>query len=415
MAEEKVIILNKSFLGDWLDTQGHIGHEIIDFLLTDNGEYYVYNNPWGACPDDIWVEDTEQFNRTKKEKYIAKYLVLTGQGRNNFEILYVIELEEKLHREHIKKERDTAEFKKIQGKIKEIIRNKNIKYNGKYLDEIYLNDDSLYVTFKGKKVYKAKSPISIEGLDYNFQRNKGYLYSDKYAADYYRMEKIINNCISNGSLEEFTPRSVNVQQIGEINEKKTFLDLIGLESNEQVFTNILYSLLNQNGLFKRFCETFKGDKYFDSQNEFQLFRETKIVAGRMDVCGESDRQRVIIENKVNSGLNGVKPADSTTQLSTYYYQWGIAKPLAPLCFIVVPNYRMAEVIREISRRDPEMSKIYQIISYYDIVTFLKKEQNNISETYEYYSLLPQIISAFKNLAYLTKEDLYAKMFLNATN
>lgn len=53
---KKVIILNKPFLGSWLENQNNIGHEVIDFLKTDNGEYYVFNNPWGVCPDDIFVK-----------------------------------------------------------------------------------------------------------------------------------------------------------------------------------------------------------------------------------------------------------------------------------------------------------------------------------------------------------------------
>lgn len=409
----KVLLLNKPFLGDWLDSQGRIGHEIIDFLLTDDGEYYIYNNPWGVCPKDIWVEGTECLLKNKREKYTAKYLILTGQGRNSFEILYVVELDEKLHREHTKRERDSEEFRNAQDRIKAIIRKKKIKYNGKYLDEIYSNDDSLFVTFKGKKVFKAKSPIAIDGLTYNFQRNKGYLYSDKNASDYEQLEKLIESSLENGLLEEFIPRSVNAEQIGKLNESKTFLDLIGLESNEQVFTNILYSLFCQTDLLTKFCVNFKGTTVFDSQSEFQVFRENKVVAGRMDVCAESEKQRIIIENKVNSGLNGIKPADNTTQLSAYY-RWGKEKSMEPLCFIVAPNYRLSEIEKEINLRDPQMTGVYKKISYGDIANFISEQKINIPESYEYYTLLPQIINAFKNLAYLTKEDLYARMFLNAT-
>lgn len=97
-------MLNKPFQGDWLDLQEHIGHEVIDFLLSDDDEYYVYNNPWGVCPKDIWVDGTKRLTRLKVEKYNAKYLVLAEQGRNSFQILYVIELDEKLHREHARRQ-----------------------------------------------------------------------------------------------------------------------------------------------------------------------------------------------------------------------------------------------------------------------------------------------------------------------
>ena len=70
--------MNKPFLGGWLDKQGNIGHEIIGFVLTDDNQYYVYNNPWGICPSNIWVEGTQGFIRNSKEQYIAKYTVLTS-------------------------------------------------------------------------------------------------------------------------------------------------------------------------------------------------------------------------------------------------------------------------------------------------------------------------------------------------
>lgn len=412
-----VILLNKPFLGGWLNNQGHIGHEIIDFLLTDDGNYYVYNNPWGVCPNNIWVEGTTGLTRLKKEKYLAKYLVLTSEVHgNDFDILYVIELAEKLHRYHTTKSNDKTSFIASQKDVKKLIRDKNIKYNGKFLDEIYQNDGSLYLTFKGSKIYKAVNPISVTSLTYNFQRNKGYLYDDKFQRDYSLLKGIIEDSIKNGSLVQFKPRSVNSNQIGQLNANKTFINLTKQEDNEQIFTNILHSILDQGGLLKDFCNKFKRNKVFNSTETFTVLREAKIVDGRMDVCAESNNQRVIIENKINSGLNGLKPADNTTQLTTYY-NWGKEKTTEPLCFVVAPNYRCSEISREIQQKDPAMENIYLVKTYGDIAMFIKDEYDNgkIPITYAYYSLVPQIIDAFNNLSYSTKEDLYARMFLDATN
>ena len=120
-----VILLNKLFLGGWLDKQGNIGHEIIDFLFTDNGEHYVYNNPLGVCPKDIWIDGTK-FPRSKEEKYLGKYMVLTSEKRGkDFDILYVIELAEKLHRFSAPK--DKTKLRNIQKKIQQdIIEKRNI-------------------------------------------------------------------------------------------------------------------------------------------------------------------------------------------------------------------------------------------------------------------------------------------------
>ena len=416
---KKVILLNKPFLGGWLDKEGNIGHEIIDFLQTDRGDYYVYNNPWGICPQDIWIEGTSGLTKNSKEEYAAQYLLLTGSEHGKeFEILYVIELEEKLHRHNTaKKEENKANFRMRQEEVKKLMREKDIRYNGKYLDEIYGEDDSLYLTFKGKKIYRAVNPIPVTDLEYNFQRNKGYIKDDKFPQDYLRVITLIEESIKNGALQEFTPRSVNAQQIGQVNANRTFLDLIGATDNEQVYTNILHSILEQEDVLKHFCEKYKEERKFDSSGIFKVFRETKVISGRMDVCAESEKQRVIIENKVYSGLNGIRPADDSTQLSTYVNNWGKSKEMEPLCFIAVPNFRIGDIVREIAKRDPAMSNVYSIISYGAIADFIKEEfeAGNIPESYTYFNLIPQIINAFKNLSYATKEDLYARMFLAATD
>lgn len=410
-ANKGVILLNKPFLGGWLDEKGNIGHEIIDFLKTDDGHYFVYNNPRGVCPDDIWIGNPKE----KLGKYIGKYLVLTSEKKGNgFEIQYVIELKGKLHSLHCSKN----DFEKQQEEVKEIIREKNIKYNGKFLYEIYDDkDDSLYVTFEGERIYKAEKPIAFECKKYNFQRNKGYIRdNEELHDDYFELEKLIKKSIANGDLKPFKLNFVTKEQIGKLDVKKTFLDLIRLDTNEQVFTNILHSILEYKDLLKRFCNRFRKNKKFNEIETFEVFRETKVVDGRMDVCAKSINQKVIIENKVFSGLNGIKPADSVTQLSTYY-EWGLKETtVEPLCFIIAPDSRLGEINKEIECCDRKMKDKYISIGYSEIASFLCEEykNNHISNDYTYYSLMPQIIYAFKNLSH-TKDSLYASKFLAATN
>lgn len=414
-AKGNVIILNKQFSGDYLDNEEHIAHEIIDFLSTDDGNHYVYNTPNGVCPDDIWVDGTTNLIRSRREKYSCKYLVLTSEKHgNSVEILYVIELAEKLHRHHVLESKE--EYQRCRNDVIEnIIRRRNIKYNGEFLNEIYNNEANLYLTFKARRIYKAENPISFELSQYNFQRNKGYLYDDRFNDDYIRLNTLIENNIANQNLQEFEPRRVNLGEIDVINIDRTFIDLIKQQDNEQVYTNILHSILKQGELLNHFCERFRGDREFDSNGTFTVRSERNIVRGRMDVCAESDNQRVIIENKINSGLNGVRPEENSTQLSTYY-EWGTEKPISPLCFVAVPDNRMSEIQREIEEQDPTMIDVYQIITYGEIAEFIKYEFDNncIPETYAHYSLVPQIINAFKRHS-LSKEDKYARMFLDATN
>lgn len=431
MKQKEVIILNKPFLGNWLDNPENIGHEIIDFLRTDNEELYIYNNPYGQCPNNIWVDGTTGLKRRKSEKYSAKYLILcSGEHNNSFDILYIVKLQEKLHREHTinhKKnisEDEKQQLKTRQEKIKEIIDKNNIIYNGKKLYEIYKNENFLYVTFKASKIYKAINPIPVGDLKhYNFQRNKGYLYSDSDIQhdDFETINNIITNAISsvgsaNSLLEEFIPSSVSKKSISSAIASNTFIDLIMEENNEQIFTNILFSLLKDGNLFNDFCNEFRGSKTFCLKENFNVFREATVVGGRTDICANSESQRVVIENKINSGLNGLKPLSNSSQLSQYYVWAKNGKTIEPLCFIVLPDSRKSEIKKEIERKDPLMKDVYNIIGYGEIADFVEtKMKQKKLEAYLYEPLLPQIIQAFKNLSKTTQADLYARLFLEATN
>ncbi|MBU4691024.1 PD-(D/E)XK nuclease family protein [Mycoplasma zalophi] len=428
--EGNVILLNKLFLGDWLDQKGNIGHEIIDFLLTDNNEYYVYNNPWGVCPDDIWVEGTKNLRQWKKEKYLAKYLVLTsGLKNNNFNILYVVELEEKIHRFHTvsKKSNNSSDnteqyhryenFKCAQKALKQFMQERKIVYNGKYLYEIYKDNDSLYLTFKAKKIYKANEEIPVSNLIYNFQRNKGYLFDDKNKNDYEFVNNLILTSIENKKLIEFNPKTVKEDNIRSLKKQTTFLDLIAFQDNEQAFTNMFYSILSFKDLIKKFCITFQDKKIFDKNSDYEVFKEYVVENGRLDIYARGSKQNIIIENKIRSGLNGINSEDKITQLSTYY-KWAnkVDSEYEPLFFIIAPNFRILEIKNEIEKLDPKMKNIYKIISYKEIADFIENEYKNqtLDKTYEFYNLIPQIIIAFNNLTHETKEDQYARMFLNNT-
>lgn len=475
--DKEVIILNKPFLGGWLDGEGRIGHEIIDFFLADNGKYYVYNNPRGGCPDEIYaVEDTVN---NKTNKYLAKYMVLTsaahmqekpdgkkqdenddneqgdndGSGENppkkqdnpkNFNILYVIKLKRKIHSKHIGNDftNNQTAIKKIidkevgtNEKTKEPI--KGISYNGVPLYKIYPEDETLYLTFEAEAIYKVKENQIwlFEAKKYNFQRNKGYLWSDtdnkhnnkedydalanelKYEIDLADKKDSIGK-LKKMELTRLEPEENNSDGVNNSYEKKTFLDLIGFTYNEQAFTNMLYALLKNNEVFNRFCKECSAEGEF-IKGDYTVSREKIVENGRMDICGESHLQRVIIENKIYSGLNGIDKTNTTSQLSTYYNRWGKdGTKKEPLCFITAPDYRKSEIEVEIKKFDKEMEDKYHIITYSKIAAFFGKseikELFNKEENKLIYSLYDQIVNAFGKWSYNDKQDLYAGMFLAAT-
>lgn len=431
--KNKVIILNKPFLGGWLNNKGNIAHEIIDFLRTDKGDYFVYNNPWGVCPDEIGVANDES-DIGSKGKYFAKYLVLTSNNKCSdnstkdtkkyeFKILYVIELAEKMHNLHtVKKDENDANFNEQSlaplddekyKQITEIIRKNEINYNGKPLNEIYGNDGTLYFTFRANKIYKAETPILVNNLEYNFQRNKGYIYQDKFEHDYQNLISIIEENIQSNKLAEL--KEIPALEESKLHSfhkyEKTFMSLIGSEYDEQLYTNMLFNILKHENLMTKFINKFSQSVIVDN-SVFEVSKEKHVQRGRIDICAENEKFRVVIENKILSGLNGIR--DEITQLSTYF-EWAKSNGKTPICFVVAPNFRVAEIKQEIMKNDQEMVDIYKVLTYGDIATFLENEKCILKNgNFEFHNLVDQIINSFKNFSYDTVEKLYAQMFIEAT-
>ena len=136
----------------------------------------------------------------------------------------------------------------------------------------------------------------------------------------------------------------------------------------------------------------------------------------MDICAVNESQRIIIENKLFSGLNGIKQ-DAASQLSTYY-KWGLEAKDAPICFIIAPDYRIfmshanrpGEIEREIQKHDPEMSGKYLLVSYGQVKSFIEDNKGSFSEDYEYYRYIDDIICAFGRYSYRSKSEYYQELF-----
>ncbi|WPL41301.1 hypothetical protein [Malacoplasma iowae] len=375
---KKAFILNKQFSGEWLDNDNNIAHEIIDFLLTDNDEHYVYNLPYGFCNEKIWVNGTDESLRNNKQKYIAKYLLLCDKFTNKkLNIEYVIELEKKIHSYSQRKRKFEIENNKQMAK--EIIIKNNIKYNDRYLYELFHQSDECqsYVTFKALRMYKRAFEIKdfeIELSEYNFQRNRGYLYEDKHPEDYKKIELKIEECIKNGKLELFKPINIkSLQKQEKIEIKKTFIDLCMFNYNEQVFTNILYTILSYKNVFNLFLEEFYDKDLNYNELNFILKKEHKIKGGRIDIYASNNNKKIgiVIENKIISGLNGINDKNYS-QLDTYY-KWNKENHCIPLSFLFVPNYKENEIKSQMNK---QMKEKYKIIKYSDIHKFLNKINSN---------------------------------------
>ena len=418
----KAILLNKAFSGEWLKEKDHIGHEIIDLILTDHLGHYVYFAPWGSVPKNVIVEGDKTFAKPRAKQYESKYLVLSSpynKTKKEVEIIYVIELKKQLHNLSCGKKGNNKKIEDNFTEIKKIIDKENIEYNHKKLYEIYPKydedgnrDRTLFVSFEAAKIYKPKTTLKYKFNQSIIRGNHFVLRDDdKYAIDYTKLSKYIDDNIKTKTLVPFTPTSL--LSLAAKGFTSTFIDLIDYGDTEQAFTNILESILNQGNLLELFCKRFKKKSETVSKQPFVIKREMKVIGGRMDVCAQNKQQKVIIENKINSILNG-KRGYSKTQLSTYY-KWGKKKTtLSPLCFLLFPEIQEDKLKKDIAKNDKKMVGIYNLVTYGQFASFLNSNKSKIPASYEYYKYIDDIINAFKNLSYKTKEPYYAQKFLKAT-
>jgi len=191
----QVIVLNKPFIGKWTEKEGNIAHEVIDFFLDDNGNHYIYNLKSGSLREDIKVNGPMGL-----KDFSCKYLVLTSKYTSktkSVNIKYIIELEESLHNLQCPS-KNNIKLNENQVIVKNIIKNRDIKYFGKYIYNIDSDFKDLYVTFKVKKMYKIEGVLTFTAKYYKFQHNKGNLFSDKYKEDFTKLNNLIENVINKG-------------------------------------------------------------------------------------------------------------------------------------------------------------------------------------------------------------------------
>ena len=416
------ILLNKPFNGSWTDMAGNIAHEIIDFFLSDNDKYYVYNMPYGAAA----------------KGRIPEYIFLTSGLRDKKIYLeYIIKPIRQLHSFGYDK-RSIGTVKNQKNRdwiIKNVIKKEDIKYGGKLLSDIYKQnaDVGLLVTYEAEWIKAAKVPVAINfNGNYIFQRNMGVvqeseqpnLYNDlihkandmslwmPYTLTKIGIPKLV--CGGSGSMEFGRASTAKIN--GLPFTQATFLDFIMKTDSEECYTNILYNLFASNTvLLTRFLDAISKGAIKAGGVPIEIRREKKIVQGRMDICAEFSVggvvHRVVLENKVDSGLNGKKPKEKTTQLDEYY-RWAIENGATPHCFILVPNYHLDDLEYDIKKYASGMASCYTITTYKEIFDFFKAEKKTISASKPYGRFYDDVLELFGRLS-LSRRNLFEYLFIQA--
>ena len=324
-----VIVLNRMYCGDYLDE--NLGHEIINMYKSDNGKSYLYLNAHGTF-DSKWA------NRIK-----TMLLVRTIEGRKMLEVIGIaLGMEDVYQQGQSGKEQD------------QYIINNNIKYAGKYLHEIFSENQwqqDINISFvankvllPNKKVFLSFNPdihdkndqtscvCYLEDINQAKASLKQYIEQETAPIAYNKLITFINQ----PRLWTTEASMVNEQAADE--RPTTYFDICGISHNELAFSNaIAYFFEKYPHHISGFMRTIGLS--FDAFNGIKIYREKRNI----DLLLTNGNKSIVIENKITSGINGIDRHDpSKSQLKKYYdilHDDDLKEKFPnPMFFVLTPNY-----------------------------------------------------------------------------
>ena len=384
--KKKAILINKMYTGRYINEYQNIGHEIINFLLDDvAGNNYLYITPYG---------------KYDSKHYEITHILLAGpKQKNEYEIIAKAEVEKDCFE---KKDKRCGIIYRSEDKYNHEKQVMQYKYGGYYLYDVFKNnqgnDNAIYATFKVKNIEVPKSKIIVkfnninntteietedkrEELKYTpeekkpldmGQRGISYVTNDNYNI-------IINNIITNEKLWE--PKAFETdwkKNEQDIKNNFSFINLVKKEYDELAYSSMLSYYFNvkygekQTIIFNLFLKWIsKNDNIdisFKNIEDYDEVVQEKPLPNhsRPDMIAkrQNSEDKIIIENKIKSGING-------EQLLEYYKQEQKENKGNFKGLIFVPDYNVKQIKND--ERYKEVSDKYGIIEYSQIYEFFKNE------------------------------------------
>ena len=387
-SEKEGIVLNRMYAGSYLSS--NLGHEVINMYQADNEKYYLYLNHHGA------------FAKEHKGK-IKKMILVKYHSEGVVEVVGIA----KTLTDVFTPLASQGNGRVILPEQKKFIKDNHITYGGKSITEIFKGSDyqNVFITYEAEKIWRRKSDNRLfiyfsnaakstpnEAIVVNAKQAKTslkqYFYNDD--EDSKRLEdfKILNEIFNEVENEKFWEVVGKVKiKNNEEKHKLSLFDICQIQNDENCFSDALAYFMTRPeyyGLWKEFFE-----KYDIALNEnFLVEREAsakiednkcnhkkKPNGGRIDLLISDEKNIVVIENKIKSDVNAVDAdKDNSTQLDRYvnYVEWVSEQNYKnkPNCLflILTPTYNIPTI-------SEKMGKIYKIITYADLYSYLK---NNLS-------------------------------------
>lgn len=374
MAVKKSILINRMYVGEYLDT--YIGHEFINTYRSDNGNHYIYVNAYGLI------------NKAHKNS-IDTVLLVRGINANVFEVLgyasglelYLSNTAFDLRHESLSKAEKEREY---EAQIQRI-RDEKIKYGNLYLDQLFDGQpNTTYITYRTNDYHSIRKgkvlritderncedndTIYIPGI--NFAKTSLHMYVDSDNKN--DAFEAISSLLANSEYWEDSDTTEPVRWKGvEPNFECNILDVIRKREDELAFSNWLAFYLEE---YRDIMISFASDVLGISalSEKYKVHREHENI----DIYIDADSHLIVIENKIKSKINGVqgKRHDLTgeyvqSQLSKYYDYADKERRDRPLkCYIFLPDYNYCDEGLEKFVAHEE----YTVIRYSTIYDFFLK-------------------------------------------
>lgn len=287
-------ILCKMFQGDYVLQEGKIGHEFINFIKSDDGYFY------------IWLNSTGTYKR--QEQNDINILMIRTIGNGIYAVLG------KAINCSLVNGADVNKFKKPEDRF--LAQKDNISYGGKKLSDIYSNERNVLATFKTTKVYRPKREIfvtnnsNIEADDKTiFKLNikmkssmRQYVNSKdkKDFNDLLHMKDLWSSKVSKGTIKSFINKYSKISK----NKENTMYSILGKEKDENSISNSIYYFLKKRNCIASFLSNL--DKTISKNQQFKIYREKE----KIDLLFIGEKDIVVIENKINSQINGLNGKSS---------------------------------------------------------------------------------------------------------
>lgn len=363
---DKVIIINRMYAGEYLE-KGIGGGEVINLLHSDNGTHYCFINPVGMINP---IYDNKVYAVIHTRLYEA----------GCFEVIGVSIIGNGKQLIHQKRYSQKENANNAANELKQYANKTQVEYGG--VPYIKNSDKWPSITFKCERLLLPKKQIFI--LDSVYDKEVSSLFTTYKLKDTRFAKQSLHmyvndedNKESYNTLLEMINSDLWVERIikiGDVSYKNhyNFLSLIHKEDDELAFSNMFsYFFSNYPILFKSFSKEVLN---IDISDNYIIKREYHNI----DLWVEDDKNIIVIENKIKSGINGISPRHDfsengqvQSQLSKYY---GFAKAEAESkkkkyhFFIFVPNYN------KIDLKMYSASYYYTKIKYKAIYDFLVTKQ-----------------------------------------